>query len=429
MIWIYRLLFPVVMLLASPYYLLRMRKRGGYRADFGQRFGRVPALPAKRPGVKRIWLQAVSVGELLAVGPLIEAWHEDPEVEVYLTTTTSTGRALAEERYRGKVIGIGYFPLDAWPCARRAWGAVGADLAVLTEGERWPEHVRQAGRHGVPVVAINARMSDRSFRRMRPWAGLSQALLGGMSRILAASEGDAERFRALGFPAERIEVTGNIKLDLELVVLDAAERAALRASLGVGDEPVILGASTWAGEEAALIVAFQRARAAGLRCRLVLVPRHAERRGEIEPLLAASGLAYHVRSRGAAPGPVDIVLADTTGELRKLLQLAAVVFVGKTLPPHTEGQTPVEAAALGRAVLLGPGTGNFRKIVAELLACGAARRVEDADALAAETRALLADENARVAMGDSGIAWHRANTGALLRTLQAIARLLQAMGK
>ncbi|MFH1499151.1 MAG: 3-deoxy-D-manno-octulosonic acid transferase [Verrucomicrobiota bacterium] len=429
MIWIYRLLFPVVMLLASPHYLLRMRKRGGYGADFGQRFGRVPALPAKRAGVRRIWLQAVSVGELLAVGPLIEAWHEDPEVEVYLTTTTSTGRALAEERYRGKVIGIGYFPLDVWPCARRAWKVVRADLAVLTEGERWPEHVRQAARRGVPVVAINARMSDRSFRRMRPFAGLSRVLLGGTTRILAASEGDAERFRALGFPAGGIEVTGNIKLDLELSFLDATERAALRASLGVGDEPVILGASTWAGEEAALIVAFQRARMAGLCCRLVLVPRHAERRGEIEPLLVASGLSHHVRSRGAAPGPVDIVLADTTGELRRLLQLASVVFVGKTLPPHTEGQTPVEAAALGRAVLLGPGTGNFRKIVDELLACGAARRVDDADALAAEVRALLTDEEARVTMGDAGIAWHRANTGALLRTLRAISGLLQAMGK
>lgn len=429
MIWFYRVLFPVVMLLASPFYWLRMRRRGGYRADFGQRFGAVPVLPAKRAGVRRIWLQAVSVGELLAVGPLIEAWAEDPAVEVYLTTTTSTGRALAEERYAGKVMATGYFPLDVWPVMRRAWSRVRPDLALLTEGERWPEHVRQAVARGVPVVAINARLSDRSFRRMRPWRGAVRTLLGGMTRILAASEGDADRFRELGFADERIEVTGNIKLDLELTVMDASERAALRAELGVGEEPVILGASTWAGEEAALIAAFQRARAAGVRCRLVLVPRHAERRGEIEPLLAASGSSHHVRSRGTAPGPVDIVLADTTGELRRLLQLATVVFVGKTLPPHTEGQTPVEAAALGRPVLLGPGTGNFRKIVAELLEAGAARRVADAEELAAEVRALLADEEARVRMGDAGIGWHRANTGALLRTLRAISRVPGPAGK
>ncbi len=412
------------MLLASPYYLLRMRRRGGYQANFGQRFGQIPQLRAKRRGVRRIWLQAVSVGELLAVGPLIEAWSEDPSVEVYLTTTTSTGRALAEERYARKVMAIAYFPLDFWRYSRRAWDAVQPDIALLTEGERWPEHIRQAVRHGVPVVAINARLSDRSFRRMMPWAGLVQALLGGTTRILAASEQDAERFRELGFAADRIEVTGNIKLDLELTFMDAVERKQLLAELGMtANDTLILGASTWPGEEEALLEAFIEAKEAGKDCRLVLVPRHAERRVDIEALLAVSGLSYHVRSRGAAPGPVDVVLADTTGELRRLVQLASVVFVGKTLPPHTDGQTPVEAAAYGRAIIVGPGTGNFRKIVAELLEVGAARRVGDLGELVATVQALLADDEARLTMGDAGMAWHRENTGALLRTLQAVSRL------
>ncbi|EIQ01007.1 3-deoxy-D-manno-octulosonic-acid transferase [Opitutaceae bacterium TAV1] len=431
MIWLYRLLFLPVLVFAAPYYLLRMRRRGGYREGFSQRFGRTPALPPKRAGVRRIWLQAVSVGEMLAVGPLLEAWRRDPGVEVYLTTTTSTGYRLAKERYEaaGLVMAAAYFPLDFWFFPARAWRAVRPDLVVQTEGERWPEHLHQARARGVPAVAVNARLSDRSFRRMqrvRPLAGL---MLRGLTRVLAASEGDAERFRALGVPAERVAVTGNIKLDLAVPRLAEAEVAALRAELGFAvdpadpGEPVIAGASTWPGEEAALLAAFAELRAAGVACRLLLVPRHAERRGEIEPLLSGSGVAYSVRSRGKAAGPCEVTLADTTGELRRLVQVATVVFVGKSLPPHTEGQTPVEAAALGKPLLLGPGMANFRQITRELLECGAARRVENAAALGEAVRALLADPAARARMGAAGEGWHRANQGAVARTLAELARV------
>ena len=205
MIWLYRLLFPPVMLLASPYYLLRMRRRGGYKNNFGQRFGATPPLPAKRPGVRRVWLQAVSVGEMLAVAPLLEALRADPAVEVYLTTTTSTGYTLARERYESLVIGIGYFPVDAWPCSRRAWNRIAPDLVLLTEGERWPEHIRQAEARGVPVLAVNSRLSDRSFRRMMSLRALAMPLLHGITRVLACSEHDAERFSA----ASRSRATSN----------------------------------------------------------------------------------------------------------------------------------------------------------------------------------------------------------------------------
>lgn len=449
MIWFYRLLFLPVLVFAAPYYLLRMRRRGGYRVGFFQRFGRTPALPPKRVGVRRIWLQAVSVGEVLAVGPLLDAWRRDPGVEVYLTTTTSTGFRLARERYEaaGLVLAVAYFPLDFLFFPARAWRAVQPDLVVQTEGERWPEHLHQARVRGVPAVAVNARLSDRSFRRMqrvRPLAGL---MLRGLTRVLAASEGDAERFRALGVPAERVAVTGNIKLDLAVPRLAAAEVAALRAELGFAVNPVdpvdpvnpvgpgdpgdpgdagvavIAGASTWPGEEAALLAAFAELRAAGVACRLLLVPRHAERRGEIEFLLSGSGLLYGVRSRGVASGPCEVTLADTTGELRRLVQVASVVFVGKSLPPHSEGQTPVEAAALGKPLLLGPGMANFRQISRELVACGAARRVADAAALGEALRVLLADPSARARMGAAGVAWHRANQGAVARTLAALARV------
>jgi 3-deoxy-D-manno-octulosonic-acid transferase len=422
MIWLYRLLFPPAMLLAAPYYLLRMKRRGGYREDFAQRFGATPPLPQKRAGVRRVWLQAVSVGEMLAIAPLLEALSAEPTVEVYLTTTTSTGYALAKERYAALVAGIGYFPTDWWLFSRRAWKTVQPDFVILTEGERWPEHIRQAQARGVPVIAVNARLSDRSFRRMLKLKALTWPLFGGITRVLACSEHDAERFRALGFAAATITTTGNIKLDVSIPLLGEVEKTTLRRELGFGDEPVLLGSSTWPGEEAVLIDVFKALMADDRAVRLLIVPRHAERRAEVEALLQGSGLAYHFRSRGPAPAgaQVQVAVGDTTGELRKFTQLAELVFVGKSLPPHHEGQTPVEAAALGKPVLFGPEMSNFCVISRDMRKEGAALAVADGDELRAAVIALWADAGRRAQMSAAAQVWKQANQGALDRTLKAL---------
>lgn len=430
MIWIYRILFLPALLLASPHYLLRMKRRGGYRENFGQRFGATPPLPAKRAGVRRVWLQAVSVGEMLAIAPLLEALRTDPTVEVYLTTTTSTGYALARERYPALVIGIGYFPADWWLFSRRAWRTVRPDFVILTEGERWPEHIRQARARGVPVLAVNARLSDRSFRRTMKLRALAWPLFRGITRVLACSQHDAERFQALGFPAAAITTTGNIKLDVAIPLLGDAEKTALRRELGFGEEPVLLGSSTWPGEEAVLIDIFKALRADDRAVRLLIVPRHAERRTEIEALLQGTGLEYHFRSRGPAPAGADVqvAVADTTGELRNFTQLAELVFVGKSLPPHHEGQTPVEAAALGKPVLFGPQMSNFRTISRDMRAAGAALAVADGDELRAAVISLWADAAERERMSAAAQAWKRANQGAFERTLRAIREELATTG-
>lgn len=165
MIWLYRLLFVPVLLVLAPGYLLRMRKRGGYGRDFAQRFGAHPNL-APSAARRRVWIQAVSVGEMLAIGPLLRALKSSG-AEIYLTTTTSTGRRIAVERHADLVAAIGYFPLDAWPFTARAWRRIKPDLAILMEGERWPEHLRQAALRGVPVISVNTRLSDRTFGRLR----------------------------------------------------------------------------------------------------------------------------------------------------------------------------------------------------------------------------------------------------------------------
>jgi 3-deoxy-D-manno-octulosonic-acid transferase len=425
MLWLYRLLFLPALVLGAPYYLWRMRRRGGYRKSFAQRLGWVPGLPPKVPGRRRIWLQAVSVGEILAIGPMLETWRRQGGVEVYLTSTTSTGYRLAHDRYGPLVAGIGYFPLDWWPISRRAWRRVQPDLVILTEGERWPEHIHQARLRRVPVLCVNARLSDRTYRRMRSVRGAVPPLLAGVTRLLACSAHDAEWFRELGFPAERIQTTGNIKLDVAIPRLGADERAQLRRELGLPDAGLVLmGSSTWPGEEEALIGALRLTRSRGLACALIIVPRHAERRGQIEALLRAGEFTYHLRSRGVATGTVDIAVGDTTGEMRHFLQLADVVFVGKSLPPHTEGQTPVESAVLGRPLLFGPGMANFRVIAKELLAQGAAVRVADAEALATTAADLLGDGSRRETLAAAAQAWHRANAGAVERTLAVVREVL-----
>ena len=420
MLWLYRVLFLPGLLLASAHYLGRMRRRGGYRSGFSQRFGCGTPLPPKSPGRPRIWLQAVSVGELLAIGPIVEALARDG-ADLVLTTTTSTGMALAQQHYRRSATALEYFPLDWWLFSARAWRRIQPDLVILAEGERWPEHQHQAAARGVPVLCLNARLSDRSFARMRRLRLFAPLLLGRTTRFLAASARDSSRLLALGLPPDRVTTTGNLKLDVRMPTPDPGELAHLRRELGLGDEDaILLGSSTWPGEEQALVAAFRRARSAGVNCSLLLVPRHAERRAEIAAFLSASGLTFHFRSRGPAPDGVDVAVADTTGELRRLTLLASLVFVGKSLPPHREGQTPVEAAAAGKPILFGPGMSNFHTIATELKAQGAAREVTDADQLGRAVVELLRDAGQCAQLSTAALHWHRANAGAITRSLAQI---------
>ena len=427
-LWIYRILFIPLLLVIGPIYLWKSRGRTGAKSVFGQRMGRLPELPTKRSGVKRVWIQAVSVGEFLAVQPVIDALLEDETVEVVLTTTTITSQQIAQERYGARVLLVGYFPIDFWPWMSAAWESLQPDLMLLTEGEWWPEHLAQAKRRGVPVLGLNARMSDRSFGRMRMVRPLLAGVRSGLTRLLASSAGDAERFRSLGFRDEQVTVTGNIKVDIVINRIAARAASDLKKSLGFAEgDLILLGASTWAGEEAALLRVWQNVReAVDAPLRLLLVPRHAERRDDVEATVKASGAKYTLRSRDEIEEPVDVCIADTTGELQSLTQIADVVFGGRTLSPHREGQTPVEAAGLGRALVMGPEMTNFRAISQGLVAQGAARRVSDEDELTTVVRELVSDPAAREKMGACGEAWHQANRGALALTLQEIRR---AMGR
>ncbi len=434
MILLYRILFLPALLLALPYYLMRMWRRGGYRRDFHHRLGLFQQLASPSQDKPRIWLQAVSVGEVLAVGPLIAALQREGRTEIVLTTTTSTGYSEARKRYADQVLAIGIFPLDFWLFSRLAWQRIQPDALILTESELWPEHLHQARVRNVPAYLVNARMSDTSFRRYQKLPVFARRLLQKFSAIFAASEHDAVRLQQLGMMPERIHSTGSIKLDVALPPpIDPQERQALLAELGLvqsggGQAPLILlGSSTWPGEEAALLEILAALRQTGVDLRLLLVPRHAERRAEIIPLLQKQTFAWHQRSSGQAPTDGIIIhFADTTGELSRLTQIADLAFIGKSLPPNQGGQTPIEAAGLGVPVLMGPNMNNFKAIARALIEVGAARRVNDAADLQQQLAGLVKNREQRLAMGATGRAWHQKNRGSSQRIADHILQHLHA---
>jgi 3-deoxy-D-manno-octulosonic-acid transferase len=405
-----------------------MFRRGGYGDGFGERFGRVKDLPPKRDGVRRIWLQAVSVGEILAVGPLLRSLAARGDNEVYLTTTTSTGFALACEKYSKLTLAVGYFPIDFCLFSLRAWRKVAPDLVLLAEAEAWPEHVRRAAKRDVPVLLLNARLSDRSFRRYSRFPTLARTLFGRLTAILPSSAEDTRRFTALGVSTAKLHQAGNLKFDVSIPPLDDAARSALRAELGfpVGAK-ILLGSSTWPGEEEALLDVLDAASSIESDWRLLIVPRHAERRDELDRILAGRGTRSHFRSAGPVPTEgVDVLIADTTGELARLTQLADLVFIGKSIPPNNGGQTPIEASSLGKPLLFGPNMTNFRNASASLVAIGAAEVVADAAALRATALRLMRDEATCSRMATVAANWHIENQGATARTIGKIAEFLTA---
>ena len=420
--------------LALPYALKRIRRRGGYNKTLKHRWGSMGKLPPKQAGKARIWIQAVSVGEVQAAEPLIERLTADASLELILTTTTSTGYAIAQTAYAHHRVTIRGFPVDFWLFSWRAWRQIQPDLVVLMESELWPEHLHQAQSREVPTLLVNARLSDRSFNRGR-WLKpvLKPLMIKPLSAVLAATDQDRWRLSQWGVPCGKLSVSGNLKCDVKIQPqLTHAEQEALRRECGftrvagAAAAPfILLGASTWPGEEAILLTIIAAALVQDIDCRLLLVPRHAERRGELAGLLKQQDQPCHFRSWKTAPAAATrIYVADTTGELKRFLQMSDLVFIGKSLPPNRGGQTPVEAAALGKPIVFGPNMDNFRAIRDALLESGAALQVQDAAALKHAVCDLLRNEAMRRSLGTAAQSWYKAQRGATDQTISAIYREL-----
>ena len=432
MIWLYRIVSLPFLLFSIPYYLGRMLRRGGYSKGWPQRFGFFEKLPQQSSLnlKKRIWIQAVSVGEVLAMEPLIQKLNASEYTDIILTTTTSTGYREALRRYGDSVLSVGLFPLDLLPCSALAWRRIKPDLIVLAEGELWPEHIHRAQGQDVPIFLINGRLSDKTFNRFKHLPKAIQWLLTKINSIYCSSKQDAERFKELGATPEAS--VGNLKLDVSLLeTLPKEVRIRKLEAIGfrqvTSEVPFILiGASTWEGEELLLLKIQNQLLKAGIDCHLILVPRHAERSASLKKLLQAQPLDWNCASSGVATDqPLKIHLSDTTGHLKELLALADIAFIGKSLGPHKGGQTPIESAGLGIPSIFGPNMSNFKSITRELIQAGASIEVPSEAMLSTEILKLAKDPSERMAMREAGRKWLDQNKGISTLIAEAIFKALR----
>lgn len=413
------MLYRLALLLAAPLIPLRLLWRGrrehGYLQDWDERLG-AGAVPEGA-----LWVHAVSVGEMRAAQPLIAALRAaHPGMPVLLTCMTPTGRATAASLYGGFAT-IVYLPYDyAW-LTRRFLRRARPRIGILMETELWPNLIHAATHAGVPLVLANARLSKRSARGYARLPALTRACLQRIAIVAAQGEADAARLLKLG--AASVRVTGNLKFDIAPPPEMLERGAAWKAKWG--SRPVLLLASTREGEETPLLRAFaERAPAEVL---LVLVPRHPQRFGEVADLIATAGLTYQRRSvlDGALTPDTRVLLGDSLGELFAYYAACDVAFVGGSLAP-LGGQNLIEAASVGRPVLVGPHTFNFEEATRLAIEAGAALRVSDAADLMGNALRLLNDAPACARMGEAGLAFTAHHRGAAERVEGLISPLLKA---
>ena len=422
---LYNLLFPFALLAILPRYLARMFKRGGFREDFGQRFARYsPQLRDRFGRGDWIWVHAVSVGELLIALKLLEELHRrHPDWQFVVSSTTSTAHALALQRQQDWWVPI-YTPIDFAPVVRKALNVMRPRAIVLTESEMWPNFVWQADDRRIPIVLINARVSPRSARRYRRFAPFLRPVAGRLSAVGLQEPEHAALWEHLDVAPERLHLTGSVKYDPAASNGETRDFGPLLAQFGFRpDDAILLAGSTHDGEEEILAAALLELRKTFPQARLIIAPRHVERAADIAARLAPTGL--RVARRTAAPdadGP-DILLLDTTGELRDWYAYADVVFIGKSLAGRG-GQNPVEAILAQRPVLFGPHMENFAGLRDALLASGGAREVSDAGSLARSAAALLSSQEERGEMVALAASALRPHQGATARTADLVAQFV-----
>lgn len=415
-------LYNLILLVSLPFLsllLLVPRHRRGLKA----RSGFPPRVPAD--GRRTVWFHAVSVGEVMAAAPLVEAYRRRwPSDRIVVTTVTATGQQVARSSL-GSADLITYFPFD-FPCSvARSIDRLAPSCIVLLETEIWPNFLRAVRRRLIPVVLANGRISDRSFRRYRKVSLFLRRILDLPCRFMMQTDQDAERIIRLGAPRERVVVFGNVKYDRASASRNESA-ARLKEILRADGKPaVFLAGSTHAGEEEIVLAAWDRVRRMVPGLRLVLAPRHPERVPSVETLARGMGLAScrwsEVREGGSVP-PEAFVLVDTVGDLAGLYEAADVSFVGGSLVP-AGGHNLLEPAGAGTPILVGPHTENFREI-ADLLVAEGAASVVGPDGLARGLEELLRDETKRRSMGEAGRRVVAMNAGAAKRTIDLLGELI-----
>lgn len=410
-----RLLYSLSLYLLLPAALLHLLSRShrqpAYLHHLAERFGTFP----RHLSSQVIWIHAVSVGETRAAEPLIAALlSRHPQHRILLTHGTPTGRQTGIDLY-GERVERCYLPYDFTWAARRFLQRFRPVAGIFMETEIWPNLIAASVRSGIPLYLVNARMSQKSARGYQRIGALTRAALAGLSRIGAQTDPDAQRLLKLG--AQRVSVTGNIKFDRMAPAQMLALGLSLRENFGAS-RPVFLAASTREGEEALILAAVERVRIPNLLS--VIVPRHPQR---FEAVVALAKQRGHEVQRRSDNRPIDpgtrVVVGDSMGEMFAYYTACDVAFIGGSLLP-LGGQNLLEAAAVGRPVIVGPHTYNFEEATREAIEAGAAIRVNDALELADSIERLMHDAARRKAMSEAGKRFTDAHRGATQRTLELL---------
>jgi 3-deoxy-D-manno-octulosonic-acid transferase len=426
MYFLYSLLLALAVALSAPWWLFAMWRHGKHRSGLSERLGFLPSRLARSEpasGHRAIWIHAVSVGEVLGIaGLLAELKERFPNHRLVVSTTTDTGQKLARERFGAE--NVFYFPADFAFAIRPYLRALRPELIVIAETEFWPNFLRCAHNAGARIAIVNARISDRSFPRYRRFRFLLQRVLCRVDMFLAQTQEDVRRLVAIGAPAGRVRICGNLKFDgatpQAFEFVSQLKRRLTEAF------PILVCGSTVEGEEALLLEMFRAVLRQYPSALMILAPRRPERFHEVTQLLAASGPEYWCRSNldSGAVLRGGVLLLDTIGELAAIYAVATIAFVGGSLAPRG-GHNILEPAHFGLPIVVGQHMENFRDIQAIFQAQDAVRVVREEE-LASTILALLADQPGREAMGQRARATLQIHTGATARTVDALQTLVGA---
>lgn len=412
---IYNLLLPVFLILSIPGYLIKMKKRGGFGTGLRERFG-IYKKPASEEPKGGLYVHAVSVGEVFIALKFIREWVKTHHEPVVLATSTATGHQVVRDAALPGVRAL-YSPLDVPGLSGRCLKRFCPRAVVLIEAELWPNFAEACHRMRIPMLMLNARLSPRSEGRYRKVRGITSLLFSRLTALGAQNANDKGRFGGIGVNEDIITITGSIKFDV-MSDTPAEPRSDFRELLSsiCGDKPVVLAASTHAGEESLIATAARKAGAFPL-----IVPRHAERRADVVKSLSAAGFFPVLRTAGTLPDPLPdnlCYVADTTGELRDWTALADVVVIGKSYLARG-GQNPVEAIAARKPVIFGPDMTNFADLVTLLKAENSVWQCEK-EQLGDTLRKVLTDKDEAAVRCDRAYNALHVHSGATARSVKLV---------
>ena len=437
MILTYNILLHAGVILGLPFIIPMILFAGKWRKSFLNRLG-VTSLPDDLSGsagdsksLKPIWIHALSVGEVISAVPLVSKLFESKNNPIVFSATTRTGYDISKTLLSAYVEGIFYFPYDLLFSVRRTANRIDPALVVIVETDIWPNFLFEMKRRGVPVLLVNARLSDRSFAGYRMLSFVMKRVFGLFSSICAQTQADADRFRRLGISSNKVTVTGNMKFDQSLDPLTDIALTQLKQQLQIKDgRKVIVSGSTHDGEESILLDAFNRLKKRYPELLMIIVPRDPDRADSICAEFDTAGLitvSMKDLPDFGSRKEMDIIVVDVIGLLKKLYALADIAFVGGSLV-NAGGHNPLEPAAYSKPVLFGPDMSDFRQIAKMLLEAGGGIRVHDAGSFYEAVVTFLEEEGKALETGMKAHALLTANRGAIKRTVNGIDAAIKKAG-